>query len=492
MVDDLKNRAVTGVTWLVFAQISGEILRFVVAVILARILTPDEFGLIGMVLVFSGFAKLFNDMGFSAALVQKLDVQQIHYSSVFWLSILAGFFMMALLFLAAPLLAWFFDEPKLIPLAQVISLEFLLGSLVIVQRARFTRNMDFRVLAIVQVVAAAVAGALGIAMALAGFGVYALAAQLLATTTCLSGLVWYLSDWRPRLSFSWSAIREMLGFSAGVAGGSMLNYWIRNADNLLIGKVLGSAQLGLYTRAYTIMLLPLTQISSVLSRVMFPAMSAIQDDKPRAKRIYLRAISAIALFSFPAMLSLLVVADDFVLVIFGPKWEEMIPVLRVLCVVGLLQSVNSTVGWIYQSQGRSDIQFWWILATGLLSFLAFAIGVFWGILGVAIAYAIRVLSTTWLNYSIPGRLIDMTVSEVARELYQPLLLSVAVASLLAVLRLILPETLSHPLRLVLLVAIGILAFIISTKVMNLRVYTDLMRLFREKSAHIGRRVSHSN
>ena len=120
----------------------------------------------------------------------------------------------------------------------------------------------------------------------------------------------------------------------GVVGGNSLNYWIRNADNLLIGKVLGTTELGLYTRAYTVMLLPLSQISGVLSRVMFPTLASIQGDRARSRQIYLRAISAIALFTFPSMLGLLVVADDFVLVVFGSKWSEMIPVLRVLCIVG--------------------------------------------------------------------------------------------------------------------------------------------------------------
>jgi len=321
-----------------------------------------------------------------------------------------------------------------------------------------TRAMEFRALSILEIVSVAISGVLGITLALSGFGVYALVAQTLCQTASKTVLLWLNSGWRPKWQISWTAIRELLGFSIGIVGGNSLNYWIRNADNLLIGKFLGSTELGFYSRAYMVMLLPLNQVTTVLTRVMFPALASIKDDKLRSRKIYLRAISVIALFTFPIMLGLLVVTEDFVLTIFGQKWMEMIPVLRVLCIVGLLQSVNSTVGWIYNSQGRSDIQFWWILFGGILTFAAFGIGIYWGILGVAIAYAIRVLSTTWLNYYIPGRLIDMSFGDVAKSLHQPLLFSSVMAGFMAFTELLIPETWSHPVRLAILVGTGILIY----------------------------------
>lgn len=489
VVDDLKNKAVAGATWLVVAQVCGQVLKFAVAAILARILVPQEFGLIGMVLVFSGFAKLFNDMGFSAALIQKRDVDERHFSSVFWLNILVSLLLMALLILSAPLLGSFFDQPELIPLARLLSLEFLIGSIVIVHRARLTRVMDFRVLSFIEIFAVAASGVLGIVLAMKGFGVYALVAQILAMTTCLTVLIWLHSSWRPRRLFSWQAVSELFRFSVGIMGGNALNYWIRNADNLLIGKFLGSTELGLYSRAYMVMLLPLNQITFALTQVMFPALSSIQGDKTRSRRVYLRAVGAIALVAFPAMMGLLVVSPDFVLAIFGAKWSEMIPVLQVLCVVGMLQSVNSTVGWIYNSQGRSDIQFWWIFAGGILTFVAIGIGIQWGILGVAVAYSVRVLATTWLNYFIPGRLIDMSVADVFKTLYQPLFLSIAMAGLIAIAGSVAPDTWSHVTRLIILTALGVLTYAALVFWSKVPAYTDLLRTARENSIRMRRKAS---
>ena len=492
MDDDLKNRTVTGAGWLALAQGGSQVLKFLVAAILARILAPQEFGLIGMVLIFSGFAGQFNDMGFAAALIQKQEVNDRQFSSVFWLNLIVAILMMLLLILVAPLLAKFFNQPELTSLARLISISFLIGSLVIVMRAKLTKAMDFRALSIIEIISAAISGILGISLALLGFGVYALVAQILGMVTCLSVLIWLYSDWRPMWVFSWSAIRELLRFSMGVVGGNSLNYWIRNADNLLIGKFLGSTDLGLYSRAYMVMLLPLSQVTSVLSRIMFPALALIQGDKARSRQIYLRSISVIALLTFPAMSGLLVVADDFVLVIFGSKWLEMIPVLRVLCIVGMVQSINSTVGWIYNSQGRSDIQFWWILFGGILTFIAFGIGIYWGILGVATAYAIRVLSTTWLNFYLPGRLIDMSFMDVAKVLHQQLLLSIGMAALISLVGLFIPETWPPFTRLITLVIIGVVVFCGSIHMLKIAAYMDIMQIFKERGKSMWQKSTSSS
>lgn len=486
MVDDLKSKAIVGAKWLAFAQIGSQVLKFIVASILARLLSPGDFGLIGIILIFSGFADIFNDMGFAAALIQKRDVNERHFSSVFWLNIFSAALLMALLIIGAPLIAQLFDQPKLTSLARLLSINFLVGSVVIVMRAKITREIDYRWLSIIEVFCAATSGGLGIALALLGYGVYALIAQSLSMTACLTLLIWWSSDWRPKWLFDWSAIRELIGFSMGVVGGNMLNYCIRNADNLLIAKFLGSTELGLYSRAYTIMLLPLSQVSSVLSRIMFPALASIRGDKARCRKIFLAAISAIALFTFPAMLGLLVVAEDFVLIIFGSKWAGMIPVLRVLCIVGMLQSINGTVGWIYNSQGRSDMQFRWILFGGILSLAAFAIGIQWGIFGVATAYAIRVTSTIWLNFSIPGRLIDMAARDVARVLFPQLLLSLVMAGLVALVGLLTPDDWPRLGRFTIMVTTGMLIYFGSVHWFKLSAYKHLLGLVRENAVGVDR------
>jgi PST family polysaccharide transporter len=232
--------------------------------------------------------------------------------------------------------------------------------------------------------------------------------------------------------------------------------------------------------AYSIMKLPMSQITTVLAKVMFPALSAIQAHRGRTRMIYLRSISVIGLLTFPSMLGLIVVADDFVMAIFGEKWQEMIPTLRLLCLGGLLSSVNSTVGWIYKSQGRSDIQFWWILFSCILTFAAVGIGINWGINGVATAYAVRLFLTTWPNFYIPGRLIKMSFGDVAKALLPQLLIAIVMAAIVTYFRSVIPETWPHILRLGVLIAIGGFVFFILIRQFQIPAYTDILRLMQER------------
>jgi PST family polysaccharide transporter len=214
------------------------------------------------------------------------------------------------------------------------------------------------------------------------------------------------------LALDRSAVRQLFGFSSRLFGFQFMNYWMRNADNLLIGKFVGADALGAYNRAYMWMLMPIAQVSQVVSRVMFPALSRVQHDLPRVKRFYLRTISAIALITFPTMLGLTVVSDLFVSTVLGDNWLDVIPLLQVLGVVGMMQSIGTTTGLIYQSLGRTDLLLRWGIGSGLVTLTAFVIGLRWGALGVATAYAIRSAGLVYWNYSIPGRLIDMKVREV--------------------------------------------------------------------------------
>lgn len=414
---DLRRQTFSGLRWSAASQAVQQGARFAIAVVLARLLAPEQFGLIGMIYIFTGFAAVLGDLGLGAALVQRRDIDDDHLTAVFWTSIAAGGALTLAFIAGAPLVAAFYDEPALRPLTTVIAFEFVIVSLAVVHRALMNRRMDFRSLSIVETGAAVLSGTLGIAMALMGFGVWSLVAQSLAAAVVSALWMWALSPWRPRLSARRGSLRELFGFSSNLLGFSVLNYWVRNFDDLLVGRVVGSAALGVYTRAYGLMLMPLTQISHVVGRVMFPALSSIQGETARVREIYLRALRAIALITFPMMVGLLVVADEFVLALLGPKWVDLIPVLRIFCLLGIVQSIGVTVGWIYQSQGRTDLMFRWGIAAGAVVMLAFAIGIQWGMIGVAIAYVVASGGVLlYPSFAIPGRLIGLTFADIVRAL----------------------------------------------------------------------------
>lgn len=420
MSDDLKERALGGLSWSVAAQVIGQIVQFGVSVLLARLLMPEDFGLVGMVTVFTGFVVIFSNLGLGAALIQRKEVTQTQFSSIFWLNIALGLVLMLVVSGAAPVVAWFYSDQRLVLLTMLVAVQFPISSLNVVQNAILNRELDFRRLAYIEICGVVCGGAVGVAMALLGYGPYAIVWSSLVNRTIVVSLMWLTSPWRPSLRFDLAEVRELLSFGGNLVGFQVFNYWVRNADDLLVGRVLGSASLGIYTRAYSFMLMPIRQISGVISRVMFPTLSLIQDDRPRVKRIYLRLVSVIALISFPMMLGLLVVADVFILALIGEQWSEVIPLLRILCVVGLMQSIGHTVGWIYKSQGRVDIMFRWGIVSGVITLAAFAIGIRWGLMGITIAYLIRNFLLTYFNFTIPGRLIDLRFYEVVRTVASPL------------------------------------------------------------------------
>ena len=480
-MDNLRARTLSGLGWSGAAQVTLQVFQFLVGVILARLLSPQEFGLIGMIIVFTGFANLFGDLGLSAALIQKLDIEQRHLSSVFWVNIAAGIILTGIVVAAAPLIATFYNEPALRVLTMVIALNFFIGSFNVVQNALLRKNMDFQRLARIEIAASFLAGVLAISVALLGLGVWSLVAQSLMFTAVSVAMMWQISTWRPTFSLDTRALKQLLGFGSNLLGFNILNYWMRNIDNVLIGKIIGSSALGIYARAYSLMLLPVSQISSVVSRVMFPALSTIQDDIERVKQIYLRSTRTIAFVTFPMMIGLLVVAKPFILSVYGDKWREVIPILQIFCLTGMGQSVGTTVGWIYTSQGRTDIMLKWGIFSGIVNMISLVIGLRWGVIGVATAYVLSGYILLWYPaWTIPGRLINLRFSEMIKNLSGPFYCAVAMGVLVWTSGLFLPVNWPQWVYLAIQVPIGVMLYIAMMHIFKVRVFIETYELIGER------------
>jgi len=250
----LKQRTLSGLGWSACAKIVKQLLQFVISIILIRLLTPKDFGLIGMVMVFIGFVGLFSELGFGAAIIQKEQIGDRHLSSIFWLNIATGIILTCIMLAIAPVIAIFFNEPRLELLTAVLSVSFFISSFGMVQSAILRRSMNFRTLAIVETLTIVLAGIFAIVLAFRGYGVWSLVWQTIISTLASVVLIWISSDWKPQFKFNKNAAKELVGFSANLLGFNAFNYWVRNLDDLLIGKFIGSSGLGIYNRAYGIML----------------------------------------------------------------------------------------------------------------------------------------------------------------------------------------------------------------------------------------------
>lgn len=472
-MSDFRQRTIAGISWSLVSQVGRQGLLFLIGVILARLLSPDEFGLVAMVTVITNFGNIFAELGFSGALIQKQDVTDEHLSSVFWLNLGIGITLMAITMLGAPLIADFYDEPLLISLTVVLSVNFLIASLNIVQNTLLVKSLNFRVLSIVEIVSVLLSGGVAIWMSYVGCGVWSLIAQTLLLSGITALLLWVLTRWRPRVYFRWTAVKDLLGFSTSMLGTDLLNYWVRNIDYLLIGRFLGTNPLGVYNRAYSIMLFPLTNVSRVFARVMFPSFSIIQDDRERIRRIYLKITRSIALLTFPMMLGLFVEVEPFVMAVFGPKWIDMIQLLRVFCIVGMVQSIVTLNGNLYLSQGRADLQLKVGFILRLILIAGIVVGLRWGIFGVTIGYGLASLINMYPNIYFAGKLVGVTFSDLIRNLLPVLTCSILMAFLMWCSALLIPNSWSYWTQLVIQTSLGLVSYFMLLKVMRVLAYQDL-------------------
>lgn len=424
---NLIQTATSGIRWVALARVAKQLFQFITILVLARILQPEDFGLLAAAMLVLGFLNIFRDLGLAASIIQKKNPSQSLISSLFWISIFVGIiFAILLIFIAVPI-SEFFNSSELIPILQILTLNFIISSTSIIQQSLLEKELKFELIAKLDTGSSLLGSIAGIGCALLGFGVWSLVIQVMVTTTMFSLLIWLQQVWKPSFLIDFEEIRSVARFSSNLFGFNLLNYLVRNSDYLLIQKYLGERLLGYYNLAYRIMLYPLENISAIVSKVMFPYYSKIQDDNDDYRKSYLKITNSIALLTFPMMLWLMSSSEMFVLVLLGEKWSPIINLLSVLAPVGLIQSIYSPAGIIYQSKGRTDWWFRWGLLTAVLTISAFIIGLKWGILGVAVAYLIVTVLTFYPGLAIPFKLIELKVAVFIKSLSKTFFISLIVS-----------------------------------------------------------------
>lgn len=477
----LSDLVGSGILWNAGGRFALRIGQFLVSVLLVRLLSPEKFGLISMILVFLGVADLLNEQGFRGAIVQRAELTERHLSSVWWLTLGLGAAWTAIGVLLAPAIAWFYDEPQLEAIARLLSLRFVINGLCLVPLARLERTMRFRALTVQQLVSAVVSGGVAIGLAWAGYGVWSLAWYSLLQPATLAVHVWVLREWRPRLLFDRSAVRELFGFSSGVLVFNLVNYPLRNLDDFLIGRCFGATSLGLYQRGYATMTLPLAQVTASAGATMFPVLSQAQHDRELVKRLYLRSLGGVALAAFPLMLGLLVVADPFVVAVYGMPWRPIVPLLRVFCLVGAVQAIGSTGGWLFLSQGRAGLQVRMAMVVGAFVLPAIGLGVALGSShAVAVSYGIASSVAMIPVLSVAGGLVGVRLGEIGRAVAGPLGAALIMTAATWGIGRALPPGWPAGAVLIALVAAGALVYWAVVHALRLESYRTICQLLRKR------------
>jgi PST family polysaccharide transporter len=479
----IKQQTIAGISWTLLAQAAAQFSSFVITAILSRLLAPADFGLLGMVAVFTGFAMLISKAGLGQALIQKQeqDLHDDHYSSAFWLNVGIGVVMTLVLCLISPFIAHFYDEPRLQPIIIVTSLVFLIAPANIIQRTILQKDMNFRRLAVIRIISTVSAGTFGVGLALSGFGVWSLVAIPLLETLFSVALMWIKTDWKPERRFRLGAIGELSSYAANYTGYTVVDYLARNADNLLVGRFLGAVALGIYARAYSLMFLPISQIFVVVSQVMYPAFAKIQEDHARVRSVYEKSVSMTVLMSAPMMLGLYAVAEPFILAIYGPKWADVVPILESLAIVGFIRSVTITGQWIFQSQGRVDIMFRWEIIRTPLFLLGFFISVYLQDLTVlGQIYLIVTLILLPIDLYLPTRIIGLRLTQLITSVLGITICAAIMAALVKVTDTFILNGWNVWMRLISGVVVGALVYVATVHLFGFESYHELRSMLLEQ------------
>lgn len=360
-------------------------------VLLTRLLTPEDYGLVGMVTAITGFITLFKDLGLSAATIQRDEINHEQVSVLFWVNTALSIVTMLVTIAIAPAIASFYGEPRLIGIAIALSCGFLMSGLGIQHYALLNRQMRFTTLIAIDLFSTTIGIIAAIIAALLGAEYWAIVCLTLFSAGTNTLAAWVACGWRPQLPRTRSGVRSILAFGGNLTGFNFLSYFARNADNMLIGKVWGAQQLGLYAKAYQLLVLPLSQVNAPITRVAIPALSRLHQEPEKFRRHYLKALSMISFVTLPAIVFFLVTTEETITLVLGSQWIEAVPIARVLSVAALVQPICNTAEWLYTATGRTDRMFKWGLVFSPCIVLSFIIGLPHGAQGVAISYAVAML-----------------------------------------------------------------------------------------------------
>ena len=355
MADDLKKKAVSGVSWSFVEQILTRGVNFVIGIILARLLNPTDYGLVGMISVFIAVSQIFIDGGLSSALIRTKEPSEKDYSTVFIINFVLSLLFYFILFFSAGPIATFYSQPILKPFLRVLSLTLIISAFGSIQNTLLTIHVDFKTKSYISVATAIISGAIGIWCAYKGYGVWALAAQSLSATIVCTFLLIMLVKWRPRAGFSKESFNRLFSFSSKLLGTNLIRTIYDNAYNIVIGKKFTAASLGYYGRAGQFPIVANATISSALSRTAFPILSQVQDNDQRLISAYEKFIQLFAFLSFPILLWLCACAKPFVLFLLTEKWAECVPLMQILCISLLTNGITNINLNLFFVKGRSDI-----------------------------------------------------------------------------------------------------------------------------------------
>ncbi|MGL4865214.1 MAG: lipopolysaccharide biosynthesis protein [Cetobacterium sp.] len=423
MQNNLKSKVLSSLVWKLLERGGTQGIQFIIQIILARLLTPEDYGVIAIIMIFIALANVFIQSGFSTALIQKKNTDEEDFSSVFYLSFFIAILLYLILYFTAPLISNFYKNVELIKILRVLSLTFFLGAFNSIQNTIIAKNMDFKKQFLSSLIAGIVSGIIGIFLAYNNFGVLALVYQQLSNQFLICITLLNIIKWRPKLIFSFSKIKKLFVFGSKLLVSSLLDTLYMNITSLVIGKVYTPAMLGFYNRGNQFPQMIVSNFNGSIQAVMFPALSAEQDNKKRVKEIVRRSIVTSSYIIFPLMIGLMVIAEPMVKLLLTDKWLECVPYLRIFCLSYALWPIHTANLQAINALGRSDIFLKLEIIKKILGIVILIISMKYGVYAIAIGVLISGVISSFINGYPNKKLLNYGYLEQAKDIIPSLLIS---------------------------------------------------------------------
>lgn len=477
MSNTLKQKAVRGVLWSTVERFSVQGVQFLIMIVMARLLTPHDYGIIGMLAIFLAVSQSLIDSGFSQALIRKRDRTEVDNCTVFYFNIVVSTLLYVILYVSAPFVADFYDTPQLCPVMRVVCLGIMFNSLAVVQRALFTINVDFKTQAKAALTASVTSGVVGVAMAYHGFGVWSLVTQQLLNLGINTGLLWLLSKWRPQFVYSWQSFHELFSFGSKLLASGLLDTIYRNIYPIVIGKLFSASSLGHYTRAHQFSEFPSSNLTGIIQRVTYPVLCEIQDDDERLSNIYRRFLKLSAFVIFPLMIGLSSVAQPFVNIILGPQWGFCGQLLQIICFSMMWYPIHSINLNLLQVKGRSDLFLRLEIIKKILGVSVLCITAPFGLVVMCYGQIFNSIVALAINTYYTGKLINVGFLRQMRDLLPTMALCLTMFALILSVNSFLPGNMA---KLCVGIVLGVAFYSLASYAFKFLELKELLSLIRRK------------
>ena len=473
----LKEKTVNGVLWNAVNRFSTQGIQFVFNILIARILLPEDYGVVALLSIFLAVSQAFIDSGFANALVRKKDRTEADYNTVFYFNIVISVFFCLLLWLTAPAIAAFYKTPILTKITRVVCFNLVINAFGAIQHVRLTIDINFKTKAVISIISITAVGTVGLWMARHGYGVWALVVQSLVSSSLNTLLAWVFVRWRPRFIFSWKSLKEMFAFGSKLLASGLIDTVWGNMYNIVIGKIINPAALGVYNRAESFATFPSANIYGLVQSVNYPVLCSIQDDRERLREAFRKYIRLFAYIVFPMMVGLAAVADPFIRLLLTDKWADSIPYLQILCFSLMWYPINGMNMTFPNVLGRSDTYLKMVVITKILDVVVLLITVPLGL----VAMCVGRIFTSVIGFVICSQnqriLLNYGTLQQFKDFSKSLLHSIIMGALVIFTMSIISSTI---LKLFLGIFIGILYYYIISIVFKKEEYVFLMDILKQK------------